>query len=438
MPLSQNDFRSHRQRLMAQMAPNSIALIPAAQASVRSRDTDYPYRQSSDFYYLSGFNEPDALLVLAPGRPEGEFMVFCRPKDKQMEIWEGRMAGLEGACETYGADEAFAIDEAKAALPKLLNGCAQVYYSMGYDSAFDQQVIQWLGAVKKNVRSGASAPDVLSNLDQLLHEQRLIKSESELAVMRESCALAAKAHLRAMQACQPGMMEYQLESELNYTFAQGGAPAVAYNSIVGGGDNACILHYTENNQILNSGDLVLIDAGCEKDMYASDITRTFPVSGTFSEPQAQLYRLTLEAQQAAMEKIKPGNRWNEPHDASVSVLTKGLVSLGLLEGDVQTLIEEGAYKRFYMHRVGHWLGVDVHDVGAYKVNGEWRPLEVGMAMTVEPGLYVAPDDQTVDPRWRGIGIRIEDDVVVTQDGCEVMTNGVPKTIEDIEALMQSA
>ncbi len=438
MPLSQNDFRVHRQNVMARMAPNSIAVIAAAPTAVRSRDTDYPYRQNSDFYYLSGFNEPDALLVLAPGRPEGEFLMLCRPKNKQMEIWEGRMAGLEGACDTYGADEAFAIDEAGDVLPKLLDGCSQIYYSIGLDTVLDQQVIQWLNSVKKNARAGASAPDVLSNLDQLLHEQRLIKSEQELTVLRESCDLAAKAHARAMQACRPGMMEFQLESELTYTFAQGGAPAVAYNSIVGGGENACILHYTDNNHALNSGDLVLIDAGCEKDMYASDITRTFPVSGTFSEPQALLYRLTLEAQLAAIKKIKPGNRWNEPHDESVSVLTKGLVSLGLLEGDLQTLIEEGAYKRFYMHRVGHWLGIDVHDVGAYKVNGEWRPLEVGMVMTVEPGLYIAPDDQTVEPRWRGIGIRIEDDVVVTQDGCEVMTAGVPKTIEDIEALMQSA
>lgn len=435
MALSQPAFAQHRRKLMASMPPNSIAIIPAAPVRVRSRDTDYHYRQSSDFYYLSGFEEPEALIVLVPQRPEGEFIIFCRPKNKQMEIWEGVMAGPDGALEQYGADQAFAIADADTQIPQLLDGCEQVYYALGQEESFDRKMMTWLGVVRSQARAGAKAPDNFSNLETLLHEQRLIKSDEEVALMAASCELAAQAHVRAMTFCKPGAFEYQLEAEIAHTFAMAGARSPAYNTIVGGGNNACILHYTENNQVLNEGDLVLIDAGCELAMYAADITRTFPVSGVFSEPQKALYNLTLKAQEAAFEAIKPGNCWNEPHDASVRVLTEGFIALGLLEGETDTLIKEGAYKRFYMHRVGHWLGMDVHDVGAYKVDGQWRTLQPGMVMTVEPGIYVAPDDEMVDEQWRGIGIRIEDNVLVTEQGHRILTESVPKAVSKIETLM---
>ncbi|HEY7774296.1 MAG TPA: Xaa-Pro aminopeptidase [Marinagarivorans sp.] len=437
MGLNQDIFAARRQKLMAMMAPNSIAVIPAALEKTRSRDTDHHFRQDSDFFYLSGFDEPQALLVLVPGRADGEFLMFCRERNKEKEIWEGLMAGPEGALAHYGANESAAITTVDERLPKLFDGIEQVYYPLGQNDEFDQRIMGWLGVVRGQARAGAVAPTALCDVSAHIHKLRIIKCEREIELMRASCELAAKAHVRAMKVCKPGMFEYQLEAEILHTFAMSGARHAAYNTIVGGGKNACILHYTENTEALCDGDLVLIDAGCERDFYAADITRTFPVNGTFSEPQAALYQLVLDAQKAALDAIAPGRKWNEPHDASVKVLTEGLVQLGLLEGDVETLIEQGSYKRFYMHRVGHWLGMDVHDVGAYKVMGQWRFLEPGMAMTVEPGLYVAADDDAVDAKWRGIGIRIEDDVVVTESGCEVLTDGVPKTIADIEALMAS-
>lgn len=428
-------FALRRQKLMALMAPNSIAVFPAASVKIRSRDTDYHFRQDSDFYYLSGFSEPQALLVLAPGRAEGEFIICCRERNRDKEIWEGLMAGPEGAMAEFGADEAFPIDHAAELLPGLLDGVDSVYYPMAVDESFDAQVMSWLGTVRAKARAGAQAPSTFCDVNPLIHQLRLVKSEQEIAAMRVSCELAAKAHVRAMKACRAGLYEYQLEAEIMHAFAMSGARSAAYNTIVGGGYNACILHYTENKALLHEGDLVLIDAGCELDFYAADITRTFPVSGKFSVEQAALYALVLKAQDAAIGVIAPGCKWNEPHDESVRVITEGLVELGLLKGDVATLIAGNDYKRFYMHRVGHWLGMDVHDVGAYKIEGQWRELEPGMAMTVEPGLYVQADDETVDARWRGIGIRIEDDVVVTLEGCEVLTGGVPKAIDEIEAVM---
>jgi Xaa-Pro aminopeptidase len=306
---------------------------------------------------------------------------------------------------------------------------------MGCDPQFDKHVMEWVNSIKAKARSGAHPPGEFAALDHLLHDMRLYKSPAELNLMRRSAEIAAQAHVRAMKVCKPGMMEYQLEAEFLHEFMLNGARSPAYTTIVGGGANGCILHYVDNDQPLKDGDLVLIDAGCELDFYASDITRTFPVSGTFSEPQRQLYQLVLDAQYAAIAEVKPGNHWNDPHVAAVKVLTEGLLSLGLLDGELETLIEEEAYKAFYMHRTGHWLGMDVHDVGEYKVGDEWRVLEPGMVMTVEPGLYIAPDCEDVDPKWRGIGIRIEDDVIVTKQGCEVMTDGVPKEVDAIEALM---
>lgn len=433
--LPAREFAARRKRLMAMMEPNSIAIIPSAHEVTRNSDTHYPFRQDSDFYYLTGFNEPDAVVVLIPGRAHGACVMFCRDRDPERELWDGYRAGPEGACKQYGADDAFPIDDLDEILPGLLEGRERVYYAMGRDSEFDRHVMEWVNTIRSKVRSGATPPGEFLDLNHFLHELRLFKSAPEIQLMQRAGEISAKAHRRAMAVCKPGMMEYQLEAELLYVFAKNGARFPAYSSIVGGGDNGCILHYVENRDMLRDGDLVLIDAGCELDHYASDITRTFPVNGKFSREQKALYELVLKAQLAAIAVIKPGRFWNEPHDTTVRVITEGLVQLGLLKGRVNTLIKKGAYREFYMHRAGHWLGMDVHDVGEYKCGGEWRVFEPGMVLTVEPGIYVSPHNKKVDKKWRGIGIRIEDDVVVTQNGCDVLTSLVPKSVEDIEAWM---
>ncbi|TQV69699.1 Xaa-Pro aminopeptidase [Exilibacterium tricleocarpae] len=438
MRISKQEFSRRRKALMDQMEPNSIAILPAAPERVRSRDTEYPYRQDSDFYYLSGFGEPEAVLVLLPEREHGEYVLFCRERDKDKEVWDGYRAGPEGACQQYGADDAFPIDDIDDILPGLIEGRERLYYAMGKDGDFDRRVMGWVNTIRAQVRTGAMPPGEFLDLDHFLHDMRLYKSAAELRVMREVGEASAAAHRRAMQACRPGLYEYQLEAELHYGFATAGARHQAYNTIVGGGPNGCILHYVDNSAKLRDGDLVLIDAGGELEHYAADITRTFPVNGTFSAEQKALYEVCLRAQLAAIEVIKPGNHWNLPHEVSVRTITEGLVELGLLEGEVDALIEAETYKTFYMHRIGHWIGMDVHDVGDYKVGGEWRVLEPGMCMTVEPGIYISPHEQSVRKKWRGIGIRIEDDVVVTKDGCEVLSAGVPKTVAEIEALMAQA
>lgn len=435
MSISATEYVRRRQELMQQMTPNSIAIVPAAAEKVRSRDTEYPFRQDSDVHYLSGFDEPSCVLVLLPGREHGEFVIFCRNRDKAKEIWDGYRAGPEGAKTHFGADDAFPIDDIDEILPGLIEGRDRIYYAMGRDTEFDLQVMGWVNQIRAKVRSGANPPGEFLDLCHLLHNMRLFKSPAELKLMERSAEIAANAHRRAMAQCKPGMFEYQLEAEILHEFAIHGARYPAYNTIVGGGENGCILHYVENAASLQNGDLVLIDAGCEYQYYASDITRTFPVNGVFSPEQRALYELVLRAQEAAMKQIEPGNHWNAPHEASVRVLTEGLRDLGLLSGELDELIESSAYKTFYMHRVGHWLGMDVHDVGDYKVAGQWRLLEPGMVMTVEPGLYVAPDNDDVEAKWRGIGIRIEDDVVVTDSGHYVLTSAAPKTVEEIEALM---
>jgi Xaa-Pro aminopeptidase len=435
MSISKQEFARRRQELMAMMEPNSIAILPAAPERVRSRDTEYPFRQDSDFYYLSGFVEPESVLVLIPGREHGEFVLFCRERDRQKETWNGYRAGPEGACEQFDADDAFPIEDIDDILPGLVEGRERVYYAMGKDADFDHQVMVWINAIRAQVRTGAIPPGEILDLDHLLHDMRLFKSAAEIRVMKRAGEISADAHLRAMQVCKPGLYEYQLEAEIHHEFARQGARFPAYNTIVGGGVNGCILHYVDNSEVLKDGDLVLIDAGCELEYYAADITRTFPVNGKFNPEQRALYELTLQAQEATFAAIKPGSHWNEPHEASVRVITTGLVQLGLLHGDVDTLIQEEAYKAFYMHRVGHWLGLDVHDVGDYRVGGEWRVLEPGMVMTVEPGIYVAHDNTTVDAKWRGIGIRIEDDVLVTKEGYEILTAKAPKTVDEIEAVM---
>jgi len=430
-----SEFAKRRQRLLAMIGEDSIAILPAAPERTRSRDVEHPYRSDNDFYYLTGFPEPEAIVVLIPGRKQGQFVLFCRERDAEMETWHGRRTGLEGAMQRYGADDAFPIEDVDDILPGLMENRERVFYSMGTHPDLDQSMLEWLKRVRKKSRAGIHAPGELVSLDHLLHEMRLIKSAAEIQAMKKAAKVSAEAHCRAMQACQPGLMEYQIEAEILHHFMVNGCRHAAYPSIVGGGDNGCILHYTENESELQGGDLLLIDAGGEYDNYAADITRTFPVNGKFSPAQKALYELVLAAQYAAIDKVQPGNNWNDPHMAAVKVLTKGLIKLGLLKGTPAKLIKEEAYRRFYMHRTGHWLGMDVHDVGDYRLDGEWRLLEPGMVLTVEPGLYIAPGSKGVAKKWWGIGIRIEDDVRVTRNGHEVLSSGAPKDVVEIEALM---
>ena len=435
MTITKSEFIKRRKELMAHMEPDSIAILAAARPALRNGDADYAYRQNSDFYYLTGFAEADAVLVLIPGRKTGECLLFCQEKDVTKELWNGRLLGPEAAIEVLGVDDSFPITDIDDILPGLIEGRERVYSPMGKDEAFDHQLMEWVRVIRSKVRSGAHPPGEFLVLDHLLHEMRLIKSKAELDLMKKSGQIAVAAHKRAMQSCKPGMNEYELEAEYLYEFARNGSRAPAYNSIVAGGENACILHYTENSQTLRDGDLVLIDAGCEYEYYASDITRTFPVNGKFSAEQKAVYEVVLEAQLEAIKTIKPGAHWDEPHNRTVEVITEGLVELGLLKGKVATLIEESAYRDFYMHRAGHWLGMDVHDVGDYKIEGDWRLLEPGMVMTVEPGIYIASNNTNVDAKWRGIGIRIEDDVAVTRKGNEILTSGLAKTVDEIESFM---
>ena len=442
-------FARRRRALLARMGPGSIALLPAASETPRNRDVHHPFRQDSDFYYLTGFPEPEAIAVLAPGG-EHEFLLFCRERDPHMEIWHGRRAGPQGAMERYGVDNAHPIAEIDKLLPPLLENRERVFYAIGYNPEFDRRMMGWLNQVRGKARTGVRAPALFVALEHLLHAMRLRKEPEEIAVMRESARIAAEAHQRAMRACRPGRMEYELEAEILYTFIRHGA-GWAYPSIVGGGDNSCILHYTENNAPLRDGDIVLIDAGAELDGYASDITRSFPVNGRFSGEQRAIYELVLAAQKAAIDQVRPGRHFNEPHDAAVRTLTEGLAALGLLQGDVEELIKAEQHKPFYMHRTGHWLGMDVHDVGDYKTGEDWRIFEPGMVTTIEPGLYIPAGgkildahwarlgvhlETELDERWQRIGIRIEDDVLVTDDGHEILTAAAPKEVDEIEALMR--
>ncbi|MBK5010773.1 Xaa-Pro aminopeptidase [Pseudomonas sp. S60] len=432
------EYARRRKALMAQMVPNSIAILPAAAVAIRNRDVEHVYRQDSDFQYLSGFPEPEAVIALIPGREHGEYVMFCRERNPERELWDGLRAGQEGAVREFGADDAFPITDIDEILPGLIEGRERVYSAMGSNPEFDRRLMDWINVIRSKARLGAQPPNEFVALDHLLHDMRLYKSAAEVKVMRSAADISARAHVQAMQACRAGLYEYSLEAELDYVFRKGGAKMPAYGSIVAAGRNGCILHYQQNDALLKDGDLVLIDAGCEIDCYASDITRTFPVSGRFSPEQKAIYELVLKAQAAAFAEIAPGKHWNHAHEATVRVITEGLVELGLLEGEVQALIDSEAYRAFYMHRAGHWLGMDVHDVGDYKVGGEWRVLEPGMALTVEPGIYIGADNQAVPRKWRGIGVRIEDDVVVTRQGCEILTSGVPRTVAEIEALMQAA
>ncbi|MEN8106918.1 MAG: Xaa-Pro aminopeptidase [Pseudomonadota bacterium] len=432
--ISRKEFTRRRKQLMRMMGRNSIAIIPTAPERIRNRDVEFPFRADSDFYYLTGFAEPEAVAVLAPGRKHGEYLLFCRERDPKMEAWTGRRAGTEGAIQDYGADDAFPIGDIDDILPGLLEHCERVFYTMGNDPAFDRRIMEWVKRIRQGDRNGMRAPDEFVSLEHLLHDMRLYKSRSEIRVMRSAAKVACRGHRRAMQVCRPGIYEYEIEAELLYEFRRAGM-VPAYTSIVGGGENGCILHYTENASELQEGDLLLIDAGSEYDCYASDVTRTFPVNGRFSALQKALYEVVLAAQLAAIKKVVPGNHWNSPHVAAVRTLSRGLIRLGILKGKLADLVRQEAYRRFYMHRTGHWLGMDVHDVGDYKVGGEWRVLEPGMVMTVEPGLYIPPGSRGVARKWWGIGIRIEDDVLVTKDGHDVLSAAAPKTVAEIESLM---
>jgi Xaa-Pro aminopeptidase len=433
--MTKKEFARRRRYLAEQMGEGTIAIIPSASVKSRNRDVDYHFRQDSDFYYLSGFDEPEAVLVIIPGREHGEAILFCRERDPSKEMWDGFIAGPDRVTDILGVDDAFPISDIDDILPGMIEGTNKVYYSIGLNAQFDAQVMEWVNVIRSKVRSGAHPPGEFVALDFALHELRLFKSAAEIKVMGQAAEIAAQGHIKAMELCREGLYEYHLESAIIHSFMNDGSRFVAYPSIVGGGDNGCTLHYIDNNAVLKNGDLVLIDAGCELDCYASDITRTFPVSGKFSPEQALLYQIVLDAQLAAIDVVKPGNHWNHPHEAAVQVITKGLIDLGLLSGPLEDAIEKEAYKPFYMHRTGHWLGLDVHDVGEYKVGGEWRLLEPGMVLTVEPGIYISPSCIDVDEKWRGIGIRIEDDVVVTKTSPKILSKSAPKTIEAIEMLM---
>ena len=432
--MTQLDIFGRRRRDIMALMGDGVAVMPTAPVSRRNNDVDYPFRPDSDFQYLSGFPEPESVLVLVPGRTHGEYILFCRERDAEKETWHGRRAGLEGAIESFGADDAFPIEDIDDILPGLLENRPKIFSCMGRYSEFDHQLLQWFNEVKSKKRAGIRAPGELVDISHLLHEFRLIKSNHEISIMKRAARVSADAHCRAMRACKPGMMEYQIEAELEYEFLKGGAHSSAYPSIVAGGANSCILHYTENSDKLIDGDLLLIDAGAEIDCYAADITRTLPVNGTYSAEQRAVYDIVLDAQVAAIAEVKSGHHWNQPHEAAVKRLAQGMIDLGLLEGGIEDVIENKRYQRFYMHRTGHWLGMDVHDVGDYRLGDQWRLLEPGMVLTVEPGLYIPAADD-IDQRWHNIGIRIEDDVLVTRKNAQVLSGGVPKQPVEVEALM---
>jgi len=432
--IESKEYARRRRQLMRMAGADAIVIVAAAPERVRNNDAHYPYRQDSDFHYLTGFPEPEAVLALVPGRSPSETILFCRERDAERERWDGPRAGTEGAVADYGLDDAFPIDDIDDILPGLIEGRSRVYYHFGRDSEFDLKLIGWVNRVRAMTRQGARPPHEFVALSHLLHDLRLYKSRAELRVMRKSAQIAAAAHVRAMRATRPGMNEHEVEAELLHAFRRNGA-VPSYEPIVGGGANACVLHYRANNAELRDGDLLLVDAGAEYQCYASDITRTWPVNGRWSAEQRALYEIVLAAQRDAIDEVRPGRSFDAYHQAAVRTITRGLCRLGLLSGSVEKNLREHAYRRFYMHKTGHWLGLDVHDVGDYRVDGEFRELEPGMVVTVEPGLYIAPDTRGVPARFRGIGIRIEDDVVVTDGEPEVLSAGVPKDPDEIEALM---
>jgi len=427
-----SEFAARRKQLLDAMG-DGVALFPSAPLAVRNQDVEHPYRQDSDLYYLTGFDEPESLLVLTNQHDDHQAVLFVRPKKREREIWDGPRAGVEGAVEQFGMDAAFPIDELEKRLPDYLGNVERLHYRLAKNERADSKVFDCLNLLRRGGRRGVTAPEVIVDSSVHLHEMRLRKSAGEITTMREAAAITEEAHLRAMALARPGMREFELDAELIHIYRQHGCERAAYESIVGSGPNATILHYRAGSRVMNDGELVLIDAGCEHEYYASDVTRTFPVNGKFSDEQRAIYELVLHTQEAAIAAVEPGATLDEIHTGAVRTITEGLVDIGLLSGDIDTLIEEKKHEAFYMHRTSHWLGMDVHDVGRYYVNGTQRPLEEDFVLTVEPGIYIAADAEGVDERWRGIGVRIEDDVVVTQGNADVLTADIPKTIADVEA-----
>jgi Xaa-Pro aminopeptidase len=446
------EIKRRRDRIFDEMPSSSIAILPGAGTQWRNGDAEYPFRQESHFYYLTGFCEPDAVLLLSKSeKGEGETILFCKASNPEEEAWTGPRLGLKGAREYLGLDKSFDITELEERMPELIANRSHFLYTLAQDEKFDKKMMRWVRKVRSKNRKGVSTPKVWIDLKSMIDQLRLRKSTYEIELMQEAASISAKAHLELMKKCKPGIWEYQLETEFLYYCANQGVNTLAYNTIVGGGENACVLHYTQNDQQLKEGDLVLIDAGCEYQYYAADITRTFPVSGRFSEKQRAIYELVLKAQVAAIELIRPGVYWDALQTVIVKIITQGLMDLGLLKGKLKeelkeeyktdpngilkTLLDQKAYERFYMHSSGHWLGLDVHDTGEYKVNGQWIALEPGMVLTVEPGIYIRANQADIDKSWWGIGVRIEDDVLVTETGYQVLSREVPKTVEEIEKVM---
>lgn len=427
-------YQLRRQKLLDALPEKGMALIASGREKIRNRDVEYPFRVQSDFDYLTGFREPEAVLVLVKGRAESSHL-FLRPKDIEQETWQGKRLGVDAAAKTLSIDHAWSRDDFETTLSELVEGVEQLFFSFAELADWAPLAQTWIDAQKAKARKGVKAPQALCDLDDVLHEMRLIKSDTEIEMMRQAAQISVKGHLAAMRAAEPGKWEYQVQAEMENCFKQLGSARVAFNSIVACGDNACILHYTENHTQMQAGQLVLVDAGAEFEGYAGDITHTYPVSGRFSQPQAELYEIVLAAQQAAIEAVQPGQPYDVMHQACLKVLVAGLCELEILQGSVEALIESEAYKPYFMHGTGHWLGMDVHDVGAYKVNGRWRELQAGMVVTVEPGLYIPFSALEVPERYRGIGIRIEDDVLVTPHGHEVLTVGLPRSVAEIEDWM---
>jgi Xaa-Pro aminopeptidase len=432
--IKMTEYAKRRATLMREVGPKGIVILPAGRQAYRNGDYTFPYRQQSDFYYLTGFQEPDAVVVLLPKRKSGEFILFARERDRMAEIWNGYRAGLEGACDDFGANEAFPITELEQRLPELLEGREEIHYTLGHDDAFDKILLSVVNKIRGKIRAGIQLPLTFVDEAATIHEMRLIKSPAEIELMRKAAEISASAHKRAMRFCKPGVNEYALEAELIHEFQRSGARFVAYTSIVGSGANSCILHYNDNDQTIKNGNIVLIDAGCEYQNYASDITRTFPANGRFSAEQRAIYEIVLKAQLAGIKAVRPGALWDAPQNAIVKVITEGLLTLGILKGKLSDLIKNKAYLEYYMHKSGHWLGLDVHDVGRYKVDGKWRAFVPGMVLTVEPGIYISADSGA-PKRFHNIGVRIEDDVLVTKTGNDILSKDVPKSIAEIEAIM---
>ena len=432
--IKQKEYAKRRRQLMRMAGEDSIVILQAAPSRIRNNDVHYPYRQDSDFLYLTGFREHDAMLVLIPDEDGGKSIFFCRSRDPEREMWDGRMVGLDGAVSEYGMDEAYDFKEIDTRLREMLQDRERIFYDLGRDPLFDQRLIGWLNDFRGKARKTFHAPEEIHALDHMLHDMRVYKSREELSVMRRAAKITIEAHREAMTICQPGLNEADIHASLLATFTRNQCEA-SYLPIVGGGVNACVLHYIENKDELRNGDLLLIDAGAEYDGYASDITRTFPINGKFSSEQTDLYNLVLAAQAAAIEKARAGNQWQDVHDAAVRVATEGMIELGILKNGIEEELESKAYKKFYIHNTGHWLGLDVHDVGEYTIDGHSRELEPGMVLTIEPGIYIPPEEESVDGCWRGTGIRVEDNVAITKDDPRILTDGLGRTVDEIEMLM---